>query len=97
VNAFDVDLGAPFYWVFLAIAAVVMTPLVRRAPRRVVLAVIDVGFIALLTAAWGGVAAAAYAFVLHALARVAQRAKNRPVRRRAALGIVSQSQDRFAR
>jgi D-alanyl-lipoteichoic acid acyltransferase DltB (MBOAT superfamily) len=87
VNAFDIDLGAPFYWAFLGIAAIVLTPLARRAPRRAVLAAVDILFIALLTAPWGGVAAAAYAFILHGIASIAQHAKHkdRPAVRTAAL------------
>jgi D-alanyl-lipoteichoic acid acyltransferase DltB (MBOAT superfamily) len=65
VNTFSIDLGAPFYWVFLGLAVLIVTPITRREPRRVVLAVLDLLFVTLLTAPWGGAAAAGFAFVIH--------------------------------
>jgi len=79
VHNYVIDLGAPFFWVWLALVLLIVTPLSPTARRRAVIAASDLGFIALLTSLWGAFLAAGYALSLNYAANVAAR---RPARDR---------------
>lgn len=80
MNEFAVDVGAPFYWVFLATAVVVITPITTERLRREALALIDILFISLLTNPLGGLVAIGYALVMHGTAAIAGASPKRPIR-----------------
>lgn len=72
MHTYVIDLGSPFFWVFLAVIALLLAPVVDPRVRGVLLAAADLAFVALLTTAWGAVAAAGYALGLQRLSLIAR-------------------------
>jgi D-alanyl-lipoteichoic acid acyltransferase DltB (MBOAT superfamily) len=85
MHLFVVDLGTPFYWMFLLGTVVVLTVLARPEWRRIAWPIIDVAFVSLIAAWWVGALAIAYGLAIHGAAVAAERSGSR-VGRRLALG-----------
>ena len=70
-----IDLGSPFFWIFLAGAVVVLLPVTDVTWRRRLLAVANLAFIGAVAGVAGAVAAGAFAFLLRAAAAAVPRWK----------------------
>lgn len=79
-----VDLGAPLFWCFLAVAVILIVPLTHARVRWLVVAGLDLGFVAALIGARGAALSVALCGVVHIGARAAER----PSLRRASVLVV---------
>jgi membrane protein involved in D-alanine export len=81
MHLFVIDLGTPFYWVFLLVSVAVLTVIARPEWRRVAWPIVDLAFVSYIGAWWIGALALTYSLLIHGAAVAAERSRTRMTRR----------------
>ena len=63
--SYAIDLAAPFFWLFLGAAVLLLTPLAHPSVRRVALALVNLIFIAILLGLQGAAAVLVFCLLIH--------------------------------
>ncbi len=87
LTGFAIDLGSPFFWIFLATAVVLLLPVTDVIWRRRLLAAVNLGFIGAVAGLAAAISAGAFAFLLHGASAVRTRAWKRLALLAAASGV----------